>query len=88
MSIYENILFSTIKSLCVFNSKLFYFGHSWEELIEWLADNKFNYVNLYLRESSLSSINFIIDLKANDLTDHVNAVFLNEVCLEDANDFH
>ena len=39
MSIYENIMFSTIKSLRIFNSKLFYFGHSWEKLIEWLADN-------------------------------------------------
>ena len=32
-------MFSTIKSLRIFNSKLFYFGHSWEKLIEWLADN-------------------------------------------------
>ena len=28
MSIYENILLSTIKSLCIFNSKLFYFRHT------------------------------------------------------------
>ena len=35
---YETIIFSTIKSLSIFNSKLLYFGHSWEELIEWLAD--------------------------------------------------
>ena len=45
MSIYENIMFSTVKSLCILNSKLFYFGHSWEKLIEWLADNEFNYLN-------------------------------------------
>ena len=42
LSIYENMMFSTIKSLCIFNLKLFYFGRSWEKLIEWLADNKIN----------------------------------------------
>ena len=57
---------------------MFYFGHSWEMLIEWLADNKFNYLNWYWRESSLSvalhitfHINLIqADLEANDLIDH------------------
>ena len=40
MSIYENILLSAIKYLCILSSKLFYFGHSLEKMIKWCADNK------------------------------------------------
>ena len=74
VSIYENIMFSTIKSLRIFNSKLFYFGHSSEKLIEWLAENKFNYLNWYWSDSGLQwtfHINLIrAYLEANDLMDH------------------
>ena len=55
MSIYENkiIMFSTIKSLHIFHSNLFYcILDILQKLIEWLANNKFNYLNLYWRESS------------------------------------
>ena len=45
MPIYESIIFSTIKSLLILNSKLFYFGHSCEKLIKSLADNKLNCLN-------------------------------------------
>ena len=65
----------SVKSLRIFNSKLFYFGHCWEKLIEWLADNKLSYLNWYWRESSLlvvlniHSIKNLIqaDLEGNDL---------------------
>ena len=73
------LVLNITKSLHIFNSKLFPFGHSWEKLIEWLADNKFNYLNWYWRESSLLvalnihtfHINLIqADLEASDLIDH------------------
>ena len=34
MSLYENIMFNTIKSLRIFNSKLSYYGHSGEKLLQ------------------------------------------------------
>ena len=95
-------MFSTIKSLCIFNviqNCSILDINSWEKLIEWLADNKFNYLNWYWRESSLSvtlhitfHINLIqADLEANDLIDHGQLFvqcFWMKICLQDANDLH
>ena len=74
MSIYENIMFSTITSLGILNSKLSYLGHSREKLIEWLADLTIwigSGEKVVFCTEHIFHINLIqADLEANDLIDH------------------